>query len=64
MLSMINVLNGILKKDAVSKYDTVANFDKLAGKTPEVFTAGVTESITQFQQALQTLKDIEALRSI
>jgi hypothetical protein len=64
MLSMINVLNGILKKDAVSKYDTVANFDKLAGKTPEVFTAGVTESITQFQQALQTLKDLEALRSI
>jgi hypothetical protein len=64
MTSLINVLGGIIKKEAGGKYDTVANFDKLAGKTPDVFTAGIIESIERFQQALRTLKDIEALKNM
>jgi hypothetical protein len=64
MISMINLLNGILNKEAGSKYDTLANLDKLAGKTPEVFIDGIKDSIKQFQQALQVLKDIDAMENL
>ncbi|MDR2483973.1 MAG: DUF5312 domain-containing protein [Treponema sp.] len=61
IISLINVLNGILKKEAGGKYDTLANIDKLAGKTPEVFLDGVTELVNKFQQALRIIKDIDTL---
>ena len=64
MMILVNILNGILKKEAGGKYDTLANFDKLAGKTPEIFIEGIRESIKQFQQALQILKDIDALSGL
>jgi hypothetical protein len=64
IISMINLLNGILKKDAGGKYDTLANLDKLAGKTPEVFIEGIMESVKQLRQALQILKEIDSLGNL
>ena len=64
MTALINILNGILKKDACGKYDTLANFEKLSGNPPDVFINGIAESIKQFQQALQILSDINAPGSL
>jgi hypothetical protein len=63
-VTMINVLGGILKKEAGGKYDTLSNLDKIAGKNPEVFLDGVAESVRQFQETLQILKDIDAMGSL
>ena len=64
MNSIVNILSGILKKEAGSKYDTLVNLDKIAGKTPEVFIEGIQESIKQLQRALQILRDIDTLASL
>jgi hypothetical protein len=61
MVSLVNLLNGILRKEAGGKYDTLVNFEKLAGKNPDVFIDGIAEVIRQFQEALRILKDIDAL---
>jgi hypothetical protein len=60
--TMINILNGILKKDPGGKYDTLGNLSHLAGKGP-VFINGIAESIQKFQKALQLLDDIGAMES-
>jgi hypothetical protein len=59
---MINILNGILKKDADGKYDTLGNLSRLAGKGP-AFINGIAESIQKFQKTLQLLDDIDAMES-
>ncbi|MDR2159308.1 MAG: DUF5312 domain-containing protein [Treponema sp.] len=59
---MINVLNGILKKDTGGRYDTLGNLSRLAGKGPS-FINGIAESIQKFQKALQLLDDIDAMES-
>jgi hypothetical protein len=58
--SMINVLSGILKKDASAKYDTLSNMSSLAGKG-SAFAAGVADSVQKFQKTLQLLKDIDMM---
>ena len=63
MANMVNVLNGILEKDPSGKYDTLVNLTQLSGKTP-VFINGVTDSIMQFQKALQLLDDINAVGTL
>lgn len=63
LAGLINVLTGILRKETGSKYDSLANLEKFAGKNPEVFVEAAAETIKQLQQALQTLKDIDAIGS-
>jgi hypothetical protein len=60
--TMINIINGILKKDTDGKYDTLANLSQLAGRG-NVFIAGLTESSNQFKRALQLLDDIEVMET-
>jgi hypothetical protein len=60
--SMINILNGILGKDAKGKYDTLANMSKLAGKGSR-FAVSIGETIQQFQKVLQLLDDIEVMEA-
>jgi hypothetical protein len=64
MTAIVNILNGILKKEAGSKYDTLINLDKITGKNPEVFIEGMNESIKQFVRALQILREIDTLASL
>jgi hypothetical protein len=59
---MINVLNGILKKDISGKYETLANLNQLAGKGP-AFLNGLTESVQQFQKTLKLLDDIDIMEA-
>ncbi|MDR2432955.1 MAG: DUF5312 domain-containing protein [Treponema sp.] len=59
--AMINILTDMLKKGGGSKYDTLANWDKLGGKNPEAFLEGVADSLKQLQQALRILRDIDEL---
>jgi hypothetical protein len=59
---MINVLNGILKKDIEGKYDTLGNIFQFSGRGPG-FVNGVTESVQKFQKTLQLLDDIDAMES-
>jgi hypothetical protein len=60
MQNMVNVLEGIIRKDTDGKYDTLVNMTKLAGKGTD-FTAGITESIDKFKKALRLLNDIEIM---
>ena len=62
MKSMINILNGILKKEVGGKYDSLANFTALCGKTT-VFVDGINDTIHQFQTALHLLDDIGTIDS-
>ncbi|MDR0624577.1 MAG: DUF5312 domain-containing protein [Treponema sp.] len=59
---MINVLNGIVKKDIEGKYDTLGNMARLSGKSP-AFLNGINESIQKFQKTLQLLDDIDIMES-
>jgi hypothetical protein len=59
---MINILNGILRKDPGGRYDTLGNLSRLTGKGP-AFINGIAESIQKFQKALQLLDDIDAMES-
>jgi hypothetical protein len=63
LVALINVLTGLLRRETGSKYDSLANFEQFAGKNPEVFIEAAGETIKQLQQALQTLKDIDAIVS-
>jgi hypothetical protein len=58
--TMLNILNGILKKDPTGKYDTLANMSNMAGKTT-VFLSSIVETIQQFEKTLQLLDDIDVM---
>ena len=60
MRTMVNILNGIIKKDPVGRYEGLANMNQLAGKT-QTFVNGIKDSINTFQQAVQLLDDIGTL---
>jgi hypothetical protein len=60
--TMIKILNGILGKDSGGKYDTLGNLSRFSGKNP-AFTAGMAESVQQFQKTLQLLDDIDIMES-
>jgi hypothetical protein len=60
LITMQNVLNGIMKKDSMGKYDTLINFSKLAGgKT--VFAEGLSIAAQNIQTALTLLHEITSL---
>jgi hypothetical protein len=58
--TMLNILNGILKKDPTSKYDTLANMSTMTGKTA-VFITGITDTIQKLEKTLQLLDDIDIM---
>ncbi|MDR2370327.1 MAG: DUF5312 domain-containing protein, partial [Treponema sp.] len=60
--TMINIINGILKKDTDGKYDTLANLSQLSGRG-NTFVTGLIESSDQFKRALQLLDDIEVMET-
>jgi len=62
MDGMINILSGILKKEAGGKYDTLANLAQFTGKTTE-FVDSANDSILKFNTALQLLDDIIVINS-
>jgi len=62
MKSMINILNGIMKKEPGGKYDTLGNLSQLMSKTPAL-TDNMNDAIQKFQKALQLLDDIGAVSS-
>jgi hypothetical protein len=62
MKSMINILNGIMKKEPGGKYDSLNNLTQLTVKIP-LLVNGMNDTIQKFQTALQLLDDIEAVDS-
>jgi hypothetical protein len=60
--TMINIINGILKKDPDGKYDTLVNLSRIAGKG-SAYVNGLAESAEQFRKALQLLDDIDIMES-
>ncbi|MDR1950365.1 MAG: DUF5312 domain-containing protein [Spirochaetaceae bacterium] len=60
--NMVNVLNGILKKDSGGKYETLINLAQIAGKGP-VFLTGLAETAEKLQKAHQILKDIDVMEA-
>ena len=60
MKMMINILNGIVKKDPSGRFDGLSNLSQLAGRT-QGLANGIKDSIQIFQQALQLLDDIGAI---
>jgi hypothetical protein len=64
MKIMIKVLGGILNREPGAQYDKLANLEKLAGRNLDGFRKGIEDSISQFSQALQILKDIEAMGNL
>jgi hypothetical protein len=63
---LINILNGILKQDSSrgGRFESIANFEKFAGSSPEIFTTGIVETIKKLQQALQILNAINDMGNI
>jgi len=60
--SMVNILSGILGRDTRTKYDTLSNLAKIAGKGSQFMTT-LDETIQQFQQVLKLMDDIEAMEN-
>jgi hypothetical protein len=63
-MTMINVLNGILKKEPGGKYDTLSNLDELGGKDQKAFLDEIEITIKQFHHFLEILKEIETMGNI
>jgi hypothetical protein len=62
LITMIKVLNGIMNKETVSKYDTLINFSKLAGKGIS-FTEGVSIAAQNARTALALLDELNFLET-
>ena len=60
--SMVNILGGILGRDTRSKYDTLANLAKMAGKGSQFMTS-LDETILKFQKVISLLDDIDAMEN-
>ena len=60
--NMANILWGILAGDSRGKYDTLANFSKIAARHNQ-FAGGLEESMKQFQAAAKILDEIDAMDS-
>ena len=60
--TMILILSGILGKGYKSKYDTLSNLPKLAGRDNQ-FLAGMGEAIQKFQTVLKLLDEMEAMEA-
>jgi hypothetical protein len=60
LIGMINVLNGVMKKDSVGKYDTLSNLSKVAGKGT-AFMDSLVVAVQNFQAALRLMDDISLL---
>jgi hypothetical protein len=58
--TMLDILNGVLKKDPTSKYDTLANMATMSGRTT-VFVDGIADTIQKLQRTLQLLDDIDIM---
>jgi hypothetical protein len=61
-ISLVKLLNGILKKDETGQYDTLANFAKIAGKGT-TFTDNLNRAVENARTALKLLDDINFLES-
>jgi hypothetical protein len=62
LITMGDVLNGIIKKDSGSKYDTLINFSALTGKGT-VFTDGLFNAAQNVRTALTILDEIKRLET-
>ncbi|MDR3131393.1 MAG: DUF5312 domain-containing protein [Treponema sp.] len=62
LAAMINVLNGIMEKEPVSKYDALINFSKLAGKG-SAFTSSLSTAAQNALTALTILEEISVLEA-
>ena len=62
ILSIVNVLNGILGKDTKGKYFPLTNLAKVTGKNNQ-FIFQMAEIIGQFQTVLKLLDDINIMES-
>jgi hypothetical protein len=60
--NMVNILSGILGKSYRSKYDTLSNLSKLAGKDNQ-FIVGMGEAIQKFQTVIKLLDEMEAMET-
>jgi hypothetical protein len=63
---MINILNGIIKKDISGKYDTLSNLADFAGRGAVALTAytgSVIDTIQKLKKTLQLLDDIEVMET-
>jgi len=61
MKKMIVLLEGILNKSPDGEPGGLTNFDKLAGRNPSAFTAGIADVIDSLRRALQVLNDVRTM---
>jgi actin-like ATPase involved in cell morphogenesis len=59
---MTKILNGILKKSADDKYDTLSNLNVIAGRGT-AFLDGIRESIIHLNKTSQLMDDIDAMEA-
>ncbi|MDR2467812.1 MAG: DUF5312 domain-containing protein [Spirochaetaceae bacterium] len=63
LVSMQNVLVGILERNENARYDTLINFAKLAGKG-STFNDGLAKAIADIEQAVNILEDIDEMNHL
>ncbi|MDR2184959.1 MAG: DUF5312 domain-containing protein [Treponema sp.] len=61
--SMINILNGIIKKDHSGKYDTLGNLSRFTAGRGTVLINNIDDAIQKLQKTLQLLDDIDEMES-
>ncbi|MDR2404700.1 MAG: DUF5312 domain-containing protein [Spirochaetaceae bacterium] len=59
---IVNILNGILKKDSGGKYETLSNLTQIAGKGP-AFLAGLAETVQKLEKAYQIMENISIMEA-
>ncbi|MCL1993076.1 MAG: DUF5312 domain-containing protein [Spirochaetes bacterium] len=59
LVSLVNVLGGILNTNAGSKYDTVSNMKKFSNRSAEPFGKSIATSIEQLQKASKMLDSLK-----
>ncbi|MCL2043732.1 MAG: DUF5312 domain-containing protein [Treponema sp.] len=64
LLSLLNVLRGIMRHDVDIKYGTIFNLDVIGGNNHDAVIKGLNKSIVAFQQALQIHGRIERSKEL
>ncbi|QQO11131.1 DUF5312 family protein [Breznakiella homolactica] len=61
MKTLIQVLNGILKKDPTGHFDTLSNLASFTGKNTPLFTDSIEDTLDKLEKALNLLDEVNIL---
>jgi heme oxygenase len=61
--AMVQVLDGILRKDSAGVFDTISNLQALGGKNSAALTSGIDQAVVKLESALKLLDEVNFMEA-